>query len=81
MNQELEQTEEDCRALRQKCTELEEQLADTIKEKEQIKEVLTFVTSSKSTITMFSVSDTVCRSISETVQHVCSLYKKIWSNK
>lgn len=76
MNQELEQTEEDCRALRQKCAELEEQLADTIKEKEQIKEVLTSVTS-KSTITMFSVSDTVCRSISETVQHVCSLYKRI----
>ncbi|XP_016140796.1 trichohyalin-like [Sinocyclocheilus grahami] len=38
VNQELEQSEEDCRALRQKCTELKEQLADTIREKEQIKE-------------------------------------------
>ncbi|XP_016369939.1 trichohyalin-like [Sinocyclocheilus rhinocerous] len=40
VNQELEQSEEDCRALRQKCTELKEQLADTIREKEQIKESL-----------------------------------------
>ncbi|XP_058632289.1 trichohyalin isoform X3 [Onychostoma macrolepis] len=40
VNQELEQSEEDCRALRQKCTELEEQLANTIKEKDQIKESL-----------------------------------------
>ncbi|XP_043096732.1 trichohyalin isoform X2 [Puntigrus tetrazona] len=40
VNQEMEQREEDCRALRQKCTELEEQLADTIREKEQIKESL-----------------------------------------
>ncbi|XP_026112729.1 trichohyalin-like isoform X2 [Carassius auratus] len=38
VNQELEQSEEDCRALRQKCTELEEQLADALREKEQIKE-------------------------------------------
>ncbi|XP_042610949.1 trichohyalin isoform X2 [Cyprinus carpio] len=38
VSQELEQSEEDCRALRQKCTELEEQLADTIREKEQIKQ-------------------------------------------
>ncbi|XP_048043163.1 trichohyalin isoform X2 [Megalobrama amblycephala] len=38
VNQELEQKEEDCGALRQKCSELEEQLADTIREKEQIKE-------------------------------------------
>ncbi|KAK2911265.1 hypothetical protein Q8A67_003398 [Cirrhinus molitorella] len=40
VNQELEQREEDCRALRQKCTELEEQLADTTREKEQMKESL-----------------------------------------
>ncbi|ROI27750.1 hypothetical protein DPX16_23072 [Anabarilius grahami] len=38
VNQELELKEEDCGALRQKCSELEEQLADTIREKEQIKE-------------------------------------------
>ncbi|XP_067295053.1 golgin subfamily A member 6-like protein 25 isoform X2 [Pseudorasbora parva] len=38
VNQELEQREEDCRALRQKCSELEEKLIDTIREKATIKE-------------------------------------------
>ncbi|XDV20958.1 hypothetical protein PO909_026158, partial [Leuciscus waleckii] len=38
VNQELEQREEDYRTLQQKCSELEKQLADTIREKEQIKE-------------------------------------------
>ncbi|XP_051551948.1 epidermal growth factor receptor substrate 15-like 1 [Myxocyprinus asiaticus] len=38
VNQALEQREENCRALRQKCSDLEEQLVDTIREREQIKE-------------------------------------------
>ncbi|XP_051531473.1 trichohyalin-like [Myxocyprinus asiaticus] len=38
VNQELEQREEDCRALRQKRSDLEEQLVYTIREREQIKE-------------------------------------------
>jgi len=43
VNQELEQREEDYRTLQQKCSDLEKQLADMIREKEQIKEVLTRV--------------------------------------
>lgn len=39
VNQELEQKDEDFRALQQKCSDLEKQLADTIREREQIKEV------------------------------------------
>ncbi|KAG1958673.1 trichohyalin isoform X2 [Pimephales promelas] len=38
VNQELEQREEDYRTLHQKCSDLEKQLADMIREKEQIKE-------------------------------------------
>lgn len=39
VNQELEQKDEDFKALQQKCSDLEKQLADTIKEREHIKEV------------------------------------------
>ncbi|XP_051962406.1 trichohyalin [Xyrauchen texanus] len=38
IQEELEQREEDCRALRQKCSDLEGQLVYTIREREQIKE-------------------------------------------
>ncbi|XP_056602451.1 trichohyalin [Triplophysa dalaica] len=38
VNQELEQKDEDFKALQQKCSDLEKQLADTVKEREHIKE-------------------------------------------
>ncbi|KAA0716997.1 hypothetical protein E1301_Tti014994 [Triplophysa tibetana] len=38
VNQELEQKDEDFKALQQKCSDLEKQLADTVKEREHVKE-------------------------------------------